>query len=429
MARRRIMLVVITALLSAAVAQAVLPAKKELVFWFTWTDEGETAIRELVRLFHETQKEFAIRPVLCTDSEMNQRLLTAVAGKVPPDLVLLDRYRTAQFASRGALTDLGGYVGKSGVVRKEGFFRACWNECIYGGNIYAIPFETDNRLLMYNKRLFKEAGLDPDSPPKTWDELFRCAQRLTRTDKDGRITCLGFNPTGHGVSLVHYIWQNGGDVFNKDMTKVIFHHEEGIEALEWVCKLIDWYGYERMNSFVASFGSNAADPFYIGMEAMKSDGSWIYADIKRYAPDFFRNDLGLAPLPYSTSRATLAGGFALVMPLGAKNQDLAWRFIEFASSKQAQILFATRAGAIPALRAAAESGDFRGSSPFWPPFIEEMEYARFRPVHPAFPEIEDYIYTAVDEATRGVKTPERALADAAASAQKILDRYNRHLKK
>ncbi|MGE5599073.1 MAG: ABC transporter substrate-binding protein [Bacteroidota bacterium] len=409
-----------------ATAQNVYPAKKEINIWFTWNEQGEVYFRRMVENFNRSQSDFTVKPVYTTDGEMNQRVLTAVAGGTPPHLIFLDRYRTAQFAARGALTALDPYIARSKVVKANRFYEACWNECLYNGKTYGVPFETDCRLLMYNKRFFKEAGLDPQKPPRTWDELVEVAKTLTRTDADGNLTRLGFNPVGHGVSLVHYIWQNGGDVFDAAQDKVIFNNDRGVEALSWVVKFVDLYSLDKMNAFAGSFGSNANEPFIVGKEAMKSDGSWIYGNMKTFAPDFLRNDLGLAPLPYKTDRVTISGGFSFSIPRGAKDPELAWKFIEYASGNDPQLFFCANAGAIPARKATAESRAFLGSNPYWLPFVKEMRYARYRPVHPAFPEIEELIYAAMDEAVRKVKSPRQALDDAAAAAQRILDRYNRH---
>lgn len=428
--RRRQVLVVLNLAFMILSAQTVYPAKKELCIWYTWNEAAEVHFINLVENFNRMQKDFTIRPVYTTDGEMVQRVLTAVAGGVPPDLVFLDRYRTAQFAQQGALTPLDQYLAKSKVVKPADFYSACWDECVLHGNVFGVPFETDCRLLMYNKRFFKDAGLNPDKPPKTWDELVAYAKKLTKYDNEGNITRLGFNPIGHAVSLVQYIWQNGGDVFNETQDKVIFNNDRAVQALAWVVQFVDYYSFAKLSTFAGGFGSNANEPLIVGKEAMKNDGSWIYANLMTFAPAFTGNDLGLGPMPYNTNRTTISGGFSFSIPRGVKEPGLAWKFIEYASQRDPQLRFCTNAGAIPALKATAESKEFLQSSPYWAPFVRELKYARYRPVHPAFPEIEYYlINTAMDEAVRKIKTPRQALDDAAAAAQRILDRYNRHYRR
>jgi multiple sugar transport system substrate-binding protein len=377
----------------------------------------------VVDAFNKSQSSIVVKPTVTPD--LGTKLLASVAGKVPPDVVLFDRYMTGQYASRDALTPLDSYIARD-KVDPSAFFEACWNETVYRGKTYSIPFETNSRVLMYNKRLFKEAGLDPSKPPKTWDDLVRYSKALTKRDEKGRLVQVGFVPIWNGVSLIHYLWQAGGEVFNSDATEVAFNGPEGTKALEWVVSLVDYYGYDNLVSLAAGFGSHLSDPFYTGKVAMKSEGCWMLSDMRKYAPKLVADDLGIAPLPQDKVRATIAGGFSLVIPKGARNADAAWEFIKFAVSKDAQVLFARKVGTIPALKAAALDPQVAGE-PLLKPFIDAMEHARYRPVHPAFPEVESYIYQAVDKAVHGEMSPKAALEWAASRAQKVLDRYNKHL--
>ncbi|MDI7247109.1 MAG: ABC transporter substrate-binding protein [Bacillota bacterium] len=413
------------ATITTAQAAVASRAPVEIALWHDWTGEGGDGVVAVVDAFNKSQSNIVVKATVTPD--LGTKLLASVAGRVPPDVVLFDRYMTGQYASRDALTPLDTYIARD-KMDPGAFFEACWNETVYRGKVYSIPFETNSRVLMYNKRLFKEAGLDPSKPPETWDDLVRYSHALTKRDEKGRLVQVGFVPIWNGVSLVHYLWQCGGDAFNADATRVTFNGPEGVEALEWVVSLVNYYGYDNLVSLAAGFGSHLSDPFYTGKVAMKSEGCWMLSDMRRYAPNLVANDLGVAPLPRGKVRATIAGGFSLVIPKGAAHSDAAWEFIKFAVSKDAQILFARKAGTIPALKAAALDPQVAGD-PLLKPFIDAMEHARYRPVHPAFPEVESYIYQAVDKAVHGEMSPEAALEWAAGRAQKVLDRYNRHLRR
>lgn len=421
------MLVLSLSLLVTAMTGQVAAGGKppiSVTFWHDWTGDGGEAVFEVVDAFNKSRTDIVVSATVTPD--LGTKLLASIAGKVPPGVVLFDRYMTGQYASRDALIPLEPYIVRD-KMDPGAFFEACWNETVYAGKVYSIPFETNSRVLMYNKRLFKEAGLDPLKPPETWDDLVRYSQALTKRDDKGRLTQVGFVPIWNGVSLVHYLWQSGGDVFNSDATKVAFSGAEGVKALEWVVSQVKYYGYSNLVSFASGFGSHMTDPFYLGKVAMKSDGCWMLSDMRRYAPELVAGDLGLAPLPKGAQRATIAGGFSLVIPRGAANTDAVWEFIKFAVSKDAQVLFSRRVGTIPALKAAAFDPRVSGD-PLLKPFIDAMVHARYRPVHPAFPEVESYIYQAMDKAVNGEMSPKAALDWAADRAQRVLDRYNRHLR-
>lgn len=400
-------------------------ASTKISFWHTWSGEGGAAIEALVTSFEAAHPEIDVEIVLTTDLE--QKLLTAVAGGASPDVVLFDRYKTGQFAARGALMALDSYIEARGINAAD-FFDAAWDETRYQGKSYGVPFYVDNKALLYNKRLFAEAGLDPNRPPETWEELMEYSKLLTKRDSEGYLTQVGFVPTWNWASLVHYIWQSNGDVFNEDMTKVVFNNEIGVNALEWVVEFIDMYGgNDALAAFSSGFGAQLSDPFYTGEVAMKSDGPWVYQDMRRYAPEFLENELGIAPLPRNERHATIAGGFSLIIPRGAKSPDASWQFIEYLLAEESQLAWALASGTIPAMREAAYAPEMMRDD-FWRAFVENQENGEFRPVHPAFPEVESYIYQAVELAVTKNATPQGALDDAARRAQAVLDRYNRHIR-
>lgn len=400
-------------------------AKIKIAFWHTWSGEGGKAIEAVVQEFNATNLDVEVEVVLTTNLE--QKLLTAVAGGAAPDVVLFDRYQTGQFAARGALSSLDEFIAKSS-LRAEDFFTSAWDETIYQGKNYGIPYYVDNKALLYNKKLFADAGLDPNRPPETWEELVEYSRKLTKRDEKGNLTQVGYVPTWNWASLVHYIWQSGGEIFNEDMTKVVFNNEIGVAALEWVVDFIDMYGgNDMLAGFSSGFGADVNHPFYTGAIAMQSEGPWVYQDMNRFAKEFLEQDLGIAPLPKNTEHATIAGGFSLIIPKGAKAPDASWRFIEYLLQAENQMKWALASGTIPSLMQAAYD-DQIARNQFWKGFIDNQENGRFRPVHPAFPEIESYIYQAVDSAVHKKETPKQALDNAAKRAQDILDRFNRHFK-
>lgn len=396
-------------------------AKTKISFWHSWSGEGVKAIDSIVNQFEKIYPDIDVEVILTT--KMEQKLLVSIAGGAAPDVVLFDRYKTGQFAARGALTELDKFIENSS-IKSEDFFNAAWGETIYRGKIYSIPYYVDNRALLYNKKLFEEAGLDPNDPPETWDELIEYSKKLTKYDDKGRITQVGFVPIWEGASLVHYIWQSGGTVFNDDMTKVVFNNEIGVNALQWIVDFIDMCGgVDELISFSSGFGAQINNPFYIGQVAMQSNGPWIYRDIERYAPDFLKNDLRIAPLPKNTEHATIVGGFSLIIPKGAPEPEAAWKFIQYLVQKENQIEWALASGTIPALKAAAYDDQIIRND-IWKGFVENMENGKYRPVHPAFPEVESYIYQAVDKAVYHKMTSKEALDWAAERAQVILDQHN-----
>ncbi|HSV14111.1 MAG TPA: extracellular solute-binding protein, partial [Tepidisphaeraceae bacterium] len=144
-----------------------------------------------------------------------QRLLCAIAGEVPPDVVWFDRFAIGEFAGRGALENLLPYIKAQKPndpyrLNLDDYYQWAVQETSYkrpGSNdeagIYGVPWEVDMRLLYTNGDLLRQEGfVDPKTkeplPPRTWEELRKYANALTRynrpNDKKSGISRLGFAP-------------------------------------------------------------------------------------------------------------------------------------------------------------------------------------------------------------------------------------------
>lgn len=380
---------------------------------------------ELRDMFHRAHPEatLVVTPLQWNSSE---KLLTAIAGRVPPDVAMIDRFTLAQWASRGALTPLDELAERDG-IRKEDYFEATWEESTYEGRLYCIPLNTDTRALFYNKRLFREAGLDPERPPRTWRELEEYADRLTRYDEKGRIQTAGFISTFMGGSygqtwFYTYLWLNGGEALDEGNTRVLFNDERGVEALEFMVHMFHKYGAEKLIAFVQTGGVRENNPFLAGRVAMVIETSPFVSIIEKWAPDL---EYGVADLPYPEDgrKCTWSGGFGLAIPRGCRHPELAWEFVKLACTYEGQMVIGRIGRQMPALKRAAFDPYF-DDFPHWRFFANQMAYTRFRPVTPAGALMWDEMARAVDAALLGSATPKEALDRAAARVQEELDRYN-----
>ncbi len=350
---------------------------------------------------------------------MNERIMTSIAAGDPPDIVLLDRFVTASYAARGALTPLDDYVKAAGLKRSD-YWPACWDECIYNGKMWSMPHHTDLRILYYNTEHFQEVGLDPDRPPKTWAELYAYSKKLTKKDKNGFLQRIGFLPNiAEGRWLYLWGWANGG-VFMKG-NKITCNDPKIVEALEWMVKINNLAGRKAVTSAVSSFGERVNDPFVIGKLSMKIDGDWNLGFLKQYGPNV-KFKIAPVPVPKGRKPVTWSGGFAFVIPKGSKNTEVAWDIIKYLTSYEKQVEYATKAFRIPALKKAAYNKEFL-SNKYYKVLVGQMKYSKHRPVTPVAQFYWDQLRNAVELALLGKKTPKEALDEAAAKTQKYLDDY------
>jgi ABC-type sugar transport system permease subunit/ABC-type glycerol-3-phosphate transport system substrate-binding protein len=388
-----------------------------------------------------------------------QKLMTAIVGGVPPDVILQDRFTIGDWASRGAFTNLDKYIAadkKSSnnfAIRKDNFLPSPWAETMYHGHVYAIPKDTDDRVLFYNRRDFIRAGLNPDQPPQTWNELLYDTKKITTTNPDGSISRLGFDPTYAQGWLYIWSWQEDGDFMSPDGYKCTLDNPGTEKALSTI---VSWFddlgGVDTVNKFTGTFNNSTPenDPFLTGKLAMKVDGDAFINNIARYAPNL---DFGIVPVPVPTERfehtgvfkndptwVTWSGGFSLVIPRGAAHPSAAWQFIQWMTSPQAALIGAKAQKAyqlskgrayVPTFSANIQANKvvFAKYLPLLSPRLREakqqcldlLPLTKYRPVTFVGQLVWDQAAAATDSATRHDQTPARALADAQYRVQLQID--------
>jgi ABC-type sugar transport system permease subunit/ABC-type glycerol-3-phosphate transport system substrate-binding protein len=299
----------------------------------------------------------ATSPDITSDA---QRLLCAVAGEVPPDVVWFDRFAIGEWAARGALEDLSPYLKAQNPkdpnrINLDEYYKWAIQETSYrppGSNqepgIYGIPWEVDMRLLYCNSNLLRQEGLvDPVTKqpraPRTWEELRDDAQRMTRYRRPGDpssgLVRLGFAPNfGETAWLYMYSWMAGGAFMNDARTKITMDSPQNIRALRYIVDSYDALGgYPSVYGFQQSFQSASLDPFLRGDVAMKLVTTY---DLE-YIADWQRDmDFIVAPPPLPADRVaagaqpiTWGGGYSFVIPSTARNKAGAWKLIQYVMSK------------------------------------------------------------------------------------------------
>ncbi|HEU4752188.1 MAG TPA: extracellular solute-binding protein, partial [Armatimonadota bacterium] len=336
---------------------------------------------------------------------------------------------------------------------------------VYQGSVYAIPMDTDDRLLYWNRKLFREVGLDPDRPPRTWEELVEYNARLTKRRPDGTFERIGFIPvTKQYMNSWFYLysWQNGGEFMSPDGRTCTMRNPESVGALQW---LRDYYdgisGAENVQAFASTFQPREQDPFIVGKMAMKIDLNTAVRILGRFAKDL---DYGVAPPPVPAARLrgegrfrgeppyiTWSGGFSWAIPVGSKHPEEAWLFIKWMNSLESRRIFnrvqkewnesqnPPRPYA-PDMHANQRINEilFREFAPQGDSLVarrmregtqvglDMMRSAKFRPVTFVGQRLWDEHIRAFERATLKQTTPEQALGDAQATVQAELDAvYNR----
>lgn len=381
-----------------------------------------------------------------------QKLMTAIVGGTPPDVVMQDRFAVGGWASRDAFLPLDDLISNPETnppdnrhIVPENFFSACWNEALYRNKIYAIPFDTDARILYYNRDLFRKKGMDPDRPPEWWDELWPYAKKLNFFDNKGDYQAMGFIPLFGNSGLYLYGWQNDGQFLSPDGRTCTLNEPRITEALTFITALYDSLGGREkvVSRFEASWqgssGSTMTDPFLNDKVVMKIDGSWYLQTLVRYRPDL---DFGVAPAPVPRGKQhiTWSGGFSFVIPVGCRHVNEAWQFIRWMVSPEGAVFEYEHQKAyndsvgfpesIPYIHANRPCNDtlrqvFQTDKPAirraYELCMDMMGQSRYRPVTPAGQVLWDNVTRSEELSTYHVYPPQEALNQGTAKVQAEID--------
>lgn len=205
---------------------------------------------------------------------------------------------------------------------------------------YVVPTGTSASVLVYNKAMFAEAGLDPNTPPRSWDELIAAAKALTQTDGNGAIARAGFVPNEEFRPL-DYLYQLGGNIVSRESGQpvVTFDTPEMRQAYQFLADLeLEHKVWSHDFLLVGqAIGSGAA--------AMTICESWLIGEWRDNFPDIL-GDLGFAAPPTPTGdRDPSYGRKSLVLDISVMNgrpveeQEAAFRFLEYFYKERLDIQF------------------------------------------------------------------------------------------
>lgn len=400
--------------------------KVKVVFWFGASQDERAAYEAMVDEFNRTHQNIQVRGMLVPQKYVERKLILSVAGGVPPDVVRFYTHLGGELMSRGGLEPLNDLIERDKVDLSD-FWPVGLEQNSYQGKLYGMPWVMSPNALFYNKKLFAQAGIDPNEPPKTWKELEEYALKLTKRDDKGNLTQVGFadflnNPT----NLYLYTWQSGGELLSDDLKRPAFNSPEGIEALAWMKNFMEKEvgGVRELQTFSSNFVGATNDPFGKEALAMRVDSPFRIPDLEKYFPDL---DFGVAPVPYNRVRTMEVVGNSLVIPRGSKHRDAAWEFVKFASGYEQVKNICKVAGRIPGRISAATAPEYY-NDPVLRPFIDEMKHGRTIPVAPGFREMGSAVGRACELVLTGEeKSVEKALADAEVKSEEILAKANEDL--
>lgn len=310
-------------------------AKAPLVRQATTIQVWMTDFNDETKRFYEEKLVPAMKqrePLMTMDIQWSgwdnftTKLITAISGGVGPDVFQPGSDFVASLVLRGVVLQLDDYVKRWG--QKADFYEAAWDS--YWGKLYHVPYLSAVDTIAYRKDFFRDAGLDPERPPVTWEEFVQHGQKLTRREGD-EWRVQGFARDTSVRTWRQLYWQAGGEEWNQEQTRVVFNNEAGIEALTFMKDWIDKYQISPRQPITGlPPGMNALTAGRAAM--MRQNGSGA-VNMKQRNPDAYQvYGVGL-PLRHRRQFGEVDVD-VLSISAASKNPDAAWLWIEHCMEPQ-----------------------------------------------------------------------------------------------
>ena len=385
----------------------------KVTFWHGVNPPSNRDVLEvLVDKFNQKHPDIQVESFYVGQAEQQlPKVLAAVVGNVPPDLLWFNATLTGQLVELDAIRPLEDWLTQS--LRDE-IDPALFESMEYQGHTWSVLFGTNNSEVFYRPSLFKAAGIT--QLPQTWEELRQVARQLT-LDKDGdkRLDQHGMLlPLGKGEFSVFlwlpFMWSGGGELVSAGKQSAgssTLVNQGAIAALQL------WRDLIEDGSAILSLPERGfeIDGFLKGTVAMQLTGPWTLGQLKATGVDF-----GVFPIPVQEKRATGIGGENLfVFKTTPEREQAALTFAEFVLSEEFQTEWAIGTGYLPVNLKARQSDKYQAfmtEQPAVKVFLDQAKYGRSRPIFPGYSRVSESLGRAIEAVLLGKSSPVEALKTA-----------------
>jgi sn-glycerol 3-phosphate transport system substrate-binding protein len=408
----------------------------QITYWHSFPEQNEEAITKLTNEFNASQTDVRVKLVNQTSyDDTLTAFRAAYSSGNAPDLVLLEDKATQQMIDSQAVipaqacVDAGNYSLSDFLPRVTSYFTV-------KDVLWPMPFNVSNPVLYYNKALFTKAGLDPNNPPKTLDEVKAASQRIVSSGAAKHGWALKLDPwlLEQWTAMAGAPFVDNGNGRDARATKVTFDNAAGKDVFRWISDMVQSGLAENtgrpennINHYLAVGNKTSA------MTADTSAALGIALPVLN-SGRFPGVDLGVAPLVgLPGDGATFVGGGAnyIVKGKDPKKVEAAWRFAKFLDEPRVQAEWAAT-GYIPIRKSAVQLPAVQQlwqSKPFYKVAYDQLAstnntVAAKGPVMGPFTSVEKAIVDEMESMLAKGTNPDTALANARKKADALIADYN-----
>lgn len=383
-------------------------------------------VDKLVQDFQAENPEITVKAIYSGNySDTMTKAMTALKGGNPPDLSVILSTEIFTLIDNDAILAFDDLVTSSADKKwLDSFYPALMENSRTAGKTWSIPFQRSTIVMYYNKDAFKKAGLDPNAPPATWEELVAMGKKLTTKDSSGKVTQWGLEipSTGYPYWMFGALTKQNGEVLMNDAgTETYFDHMGVVQALDFWKDL--GKKYQIMPKGTIEWGTLRSD-FLEQKTAIMWHSTGNLTAVKKNASF----DFGVAMLPAKQGRGTPTGGgnFYIFKQATPEKRAAALKFIKWMTQPERTAQWSIGTGYLGTRPDAYETKELKAYVKSFPPAAVARDQLKFATAELSVHEngrVYKILNDAIQAALTEAKTPEKALKGAQKQADRILKRY------
>lgn len=412
----------------------------DITFWHAMTDANLEALNALVAQYNDSQDDVNVTAIYQGSYAQNlQKYTTAVRGGGDlPDLIQLEDTATQTMIDSQTVLPAAACV-EADDYDLSGYIQKTLDFYTVQGTLYPLPWNVSNLLFYYNAQAFEKAGLDPDSPPRTLDEIREASQAIVDAGAADKGFALKLDPwwLEQMTASVGEEFVNNGNGRDERATEAAFDNDASLEVYQWMNDMVA--DGLALNTGTPE-GGNFDNLLSIGSDgaAMTIDTTAALGTIRSVlSGDQFPNvTLAVGPRPNlegEEPNAVVAGGANYMINGGSEaEQEGAWRFMTWLNEPEQQATWSVATGYIPIRNSAVDSAevqDLWANEPEFKVAYDQLQggednVAIEGPVIGPYREVRDAVIASFERMLGEGQSPADALTSAASESDDIIAEYN-----
>ncbi len=381
--------------------------RTRVVFWHAMGGPLGKVLESMIDDFNKTHPQIYVKGVSMGQYDtLEKKILASVVARESPDISQNFETLTLRLARAKKLARLDDLMGDEAEEIKSDIIPILLENNTFDGKLWSFPFNKSVPVLYYNKELFRNAGLDPESPPETVWELLDYARKLTEDhDGDGRPEIWGYAfQQRNAWNFECRLLQFGGRLIEKNRNAVSYNSDWGVETLNFYLSFLKENlgytvpGYEHQNDFIAQKVAMIESSIVSRVYMLKNI-------------DF---DFGVAPLPAAHEKAVVISGTNINIFDNHSEEKIkgAWEFVRWFTDTEQQVRWSLETTYIPVRQSSLEHPGmieaFDKDPSLKAPYVQ-LEYAQFEPRLTSWYDCRNRLSAALEQCYISVCEPKETL--------------------